>query len=471
MKLFRLMVLIILTVFIHSAIASPLPIRSTIFVLQGSDNSNAPNLANFQDWMKAYKSLGMNMVTLVTFIPVDPDTGLIEPTYYHSPYNSHVITPDYMATFSDAAHAMGMQIAWKPAFVVDNNTNNNVSDWSLGTNFYPKGNSFNVKTFLSSVKSFWGKWSPVAQQHKVDMLIVGTEHGAFASSPYTQDWRDIIAVARTSFTGQLTYAENHFEPLAWAPNVQFWDALDVIGIDLYEPLGNGTANTSYTEAYKNIFENTLGMPQYPGTFSLPGILYALHKKYNKPVFLTEFGIPSIEGAMNNPADGSNPNSPVNNNEQATHFKANLDVWLNYDWFYGVNFWNQENEFSTGPSDPAFSATFQKYLANGFEFYGKPAADVIKNYFAGQATPPPIPLSERMNCVFDWVEANYAGLLSPAGTTSQTLAPYYYRRYAKTDSYLVMSSDTRHFYYLGATSSGKLLDLGAVDNWLTLAACP
>lgn len=456
---------------LNPAHANPLAIRSTIFVLQGSDTNAAPNLASFQDWIKAYKDLGMNTVSLVTFIPVDPNTGLIEPAYYHSPYNSHEITPEYMAAFTDAAHAMGMQVVWKPAFIVDDNTNNNVSDWSLGKTFYPKGSTFNVKTFLSAVKSFWGKWAPVAQQHKVEMLIIGTEHGAFASSPYTQDWRDIISVTRSAFSGQLTYAENHFEPFPWAPNIQFWDVLDFIGIDNYEPLGNGTANTSYAEAYKKIFENTLGLSQPNGTFSLPGILYAMHKKYNKPVFFTEFGIPSIDGAMNNPADGSNPNSPVNNNEQATHFKVNLDVWLNYDWIYGVNFWNQENEFSTGPSDPAFPATFQKYSANGFEFYGKPAADVIKNYFANQAPPQAIPQTERLNCVFDWVENNYPNLLSPPGPPSQTYAAYYYRYYTKTGAYLAVSSDDNHVYYLGAASNNHLVDAGSAIGLIAAANCP
>lgn len=471
MKLFRLLVLAIFAAFLNPATASALPIRSTIFVVQGTDNASPPNFTNFQNWMKAYKNLGINTVQLVTWIPVDPITGLIEPAYYHSPYHDHKVTPEYMAAFTDAAHSMGLQVAWKPVFVVDDNTNNTVSDYALGPQFYPKGNNFNVKTFLSEVKSFWGKWAPVAQQYKVEMLIIGTEHGSYASSPYTQDWRDIIAITRSSFTGQLTYGENHFEPVPWAPNIEFWDALDFIGIDLYESLGNGTASTSYAEAYKNMFENNLFLNSSQGTFSLPSIMYALHKKYNKPLFITEYGIPSADGAMNHPQNGTSANDQVNYAEQANHFKANLDVWFNYDWFYGINFWNQASERTPGPSDPAFPATFQQYMTYGYEFYGKPAADIVKNYFVNQAAPPPIPLSERTNCAFDWLERKYPDLLSPLGPPSQTYAAYYYRQYSRTGAYLIFSSDNNHVYYLSTASGNSMLDIGPASDWITASGCP
>src|SRR5207245_2162141 len=114
-------------------------------------------------------------------------------------------------------------------------------------------------------------------------------------------WLNIIQTARSVYTGLLTYAENHFEPIQSAPNVQFWNALDVIGIDDYMPLGNGTANTPYSYAYQHIFQNRLDLGTNSPEYDIPGILYNLHAQYNKPIFFTEFGTESVDGAMNHPA--------------------------------------------------------------------------------------------------------------------------------------------------------------------------
>jgi len=54
------------------------------------------------------------------------------------------------AAFTDAAHAAGMKVIWKPQFVLDDGTNNNVSDWSTGKLFYPSGSTLNVATYMQA---------------------------------------------------------------------------------------------------------------------------------------------------------------------------------------------------------------------------------------------------------------------------------------------------------------------------------
>jgi hypothetical protein len=292
------------------------------------------------------------------------------------------VTPEYVAAFTDAAHAAGMKVIWKPQFVLDNGSNENVNDYSLGPQFYPNGTTFNVETFLANVLSFWTQWSPVAQQHNVEMLILGTEQGAFASAPYTNDWLSVIAAVRSLYSGQLTYAENHFEPIAFAPNVQFWSELDLIGIDDYEPVGNGTANTPYSFAYPALFANTLGLSPATHLYSLPAIFFDLHRKYGKPIFFAEFGTNSADGAMNTPPHSSGAS---NLTEQATYFQVNFDVWENFSWIAGLSIWNEENEQSLGPGTPGSSIK-----NTGFEIYGKPAGSVVQGYWLNQNVPPQIP---------------------------------------------------------------------------------
>ncbi len=73
-----------------------------------------------------------------------------------------------------------------------------------------------------------------------------------------------------------------------------------------------------------------------------------------------------------------------------------------------------------------------------------------------------------DCLFNWAEKNYPQLLSPAGATSQTSAPYYYRYYQNTNSYLGISSDNNHVYYLGP--DGILQDVGELSTWLNATGC-
>lgn len=75
---------------------------------------------------------------------------------------------------------------------------------------------------------------------------------------------------------------------------------------------------------------------------------------------------------------------------------------------------------------------------------------------------------RSDCLFNWAEANYPQLFSPAGSASQTSSPYYYRYYQHTNSYVGVSSANDHVYYLGP--DGNLQDVGQFSTWLTAAGC-
>jgi len=57
-----------------------------------------------------------------------------------------------------------------------------------------------------------------------------------------------------------------------------------------------------------------------------------------------------------------------------------------------------------------------------------------------------------DCAFNWAERNYSSLF-PSAATSATSAPYYYRYYAATQTYIGVSSSDSHLYvYTGAHST-------------------
>jgi outer membrane lipase/esterase len=72
-----------------------------------------------------------------------------------------------------------------------------------------------------------------------------------------------------------------------------------------------------------------------------------------------------------------------------------------------------------------------------------------------------------DCLFNWAERNFPLLFSPAGASSNTLSPFYYRFYSATNAYLGTSSADNHVYYLG---SAGFLDAGLLTIWLQTAGC-
>lgn len=75
-----------------------------------------------------------------------------------------------------------------------------------------------------------------------------------------------------------------------------------------------------------------------------------------------------------------------------------------------------------------------------------------------------------DCVFDWGEHHYPDLLIPTAARSQTLAPYYYRHYPGTHSYVGISSQDGQLRYMGSASNDQMVDLGSMTSWKQTAGC-
>ncbi|HEX7836811.1 MAG TPA: hypothetical protein VF469_05075 [Kofleriaceae bacterium] len=80
----------------------------------------------------------------------------------------------------------------------------------------------------------------------------------------------------------------------------------------------------------------------------------------------------------------------------------------------------------------------------------------------------LPFPTTTDCLFNWAEANYQSLFSPAGATTVVAGNYLARYYSGTQSYLGISLIDQHVYYLG--SSGSLQDLGLSADWLATSHC-
>ncbi len=82
--------------------------------------------------------------------------------------------------------------------------------------------------------------------------------------------------------------------------------------------------------------------------------------------------------------------------------------------------------------------------------------------------PPPPVPPDVNCLFDAVEVKLATRFSPAGTKTGYYAPYWYRFYAQTNTYLGVSSKDMRIASMAV--GGELKIEGAFADWLAQSGC-
>ncbi len=73
-----------------------------------------------------------------------------------------------------------------------------------------------------------------------------------------------------------------------------------------------------------------------------------------------------------------------------------------------------------------------------------------------------------DCLLNWGEDQYPSLLTPRRAASKVAAPYYYRQYTGTGSYVGVSATDRRLYFLDGR--GVMSDLGLAADWSRQAGC-
>jgi hypothetical protein len=89
------------------------------------------------------------------------------------------------------------------------------------------------RRFFDGYREFIIDQAKFAQRAGAELFAVGVETDATTFDE--QEWRRIIAAVRQVYKGRITYAAN-WDNLG---KIDFWDALDVIGVHAYFPLADG----------------------------------------------------------------------------------------------------------------------------------------------------------------------------------------------------------------------------------------
>ncbi len=281
---------------------------------------------------------------------------------------STTIAPDYGLWSTDLAsaakavqeiHERGMKVLLKPN--VDVVTGGWRGDIPGTDAWFDDPNGY---------KAFVQRWAQWAQAHGVDGFVVGCElEGASGNSA---KWREVVALARTYFSdGPIVYAANWTE----FTGVDWWDALDYVGIDAYFPLTTLTDPTvAQLQAAWNTWADTI-----------EGWLLANYPDMD--VIFTEIGYRSLDGANIQPwAWSPYGTDNVDLAEQANCYLAALSQTWDRSWMAGYFWWNWETNPLAG-IDPVSGLPLNDYTPQN-----KPAQGVLRDFYV------PEPASVGLLCL-------------------------------------------------------------------------
>ena len=254
-------------------------------------------------------------------------------------YSSYSATPESVADAIRRCHELGLNVMLKP--MID------CKSCSWRGEIQPSAGWF------TAYQEFVNRWAQIAHDNSVEMFCVGCELRDTVS--WSASWRAVIANARLVYSGPVVYAANHGNE----QNIDWWDALDYIGIDAYYSLT--AANDPAPDELAAAWETQLDSIEAWRNTSWPAM----------DVVFTEVGYQSTDGTNQTPWYTDPCTNPLDFLEQADCYEALLNQCRQRDWWLGAFWWNWETDPNAGGlADPYWTPQ------------NKPVEVILQDYYTG-----------------------------------------------------------------------------------------
>ena len=254
-------------------------------------------------------------------------------------------TPEQLSRLIKHAKDKSLRVTLMPIVLLDNPEGN---DWR-GT-IHPK----DWHDWFESYRNIMQHFSWIAESNHVDLLVVGSE--LVSAEKHVDEWDKTIQMIREIYHGKLTYSSNwdHYRA------VDFWDKLDLIGMNSYWDFGT---KSEPDPSVDHIVERWHEIQQD---------LFAFQQKARKPIIFLEIGWFSQSNVAYEPWDYTQEEPPVNVGLQKKLYEGFFKAWWDdstaRSHLGGFSVWEWPPD-AGGKDD------------RGYTPKGKPAEDVLKDYFA------------------------------------------------------------------------------------------
>ena len=249
-------------------------------------------------------------------------------------------TPAQIGSMIDYAKGKGLRVMLMPIVLLDKPRT--ATEWR-GT-IRPDDWS----DWWLSYRDFMRHFAWIAESHKADMLVVGSE--LVSTEKQADEWRKTIDSVRQVFKGLLTYSANwdHYK------DIPFWSQLDLIGMNSYYTLGDNhrVSVDEIERRWKKIQDNLLGF----------------QKQVGKPLVLLEAGWCPLQNAAHEPWDYTRSEVPIDLELQRKLYEGFFRSWHGVEGFGGFMIW----EWTVGDGGPK---------NRGYTPEGKPAEKVLREWLA------------------------------------------------------------------------------------------
>lgn len=303
------------------------------------------------DLLVHLRNLGVTHITLVSFgwqeaiddphVRVDTSDG-----WYSESHRG-------IRALARQADTLGMNIILKPHLWIGGyDEGQNRSEISFDT---PSA----WETWEASYRHFLIQYARLASEVDADVLVLGTELTTPAKTR-PQFWRRLADTVRTIYDGDLTYAANWHDEYQ---EIDFWDALDYVGVQAYFPLADSQNPSLSTMQARWVSHRET--------------LQEVHRRTGKPILFTEIGYRSAPSAAETPwrwPERDEGTVPPDSTMQARCYRAFFTTMEQTSWFAGAIIWKWHPDVND--EHPT-----------AFTPQGKPAETVLRRWFTGTSTPP------------------------------------------------------------------------------------
>lgn len=249
-------------------------------------------------------------------------------------------TPEELLRIVQHAHAHGLRVILMPIVLLE----------------YPRGTEWRGRIKPPDLDAWWKRYcafilhfARVAEKGNVELLMIGSELVSLENS--TARWRQLIGEVKQFYRGKLGYSANwdHYK------QIEFWDQLDQIGMTSYYQLSDNPSPKleDVVKAWEPIKKEIMDW----------------RREIGRPIMFTEAGWCSQEGASVEAWNYYHKQecTPAGLEEQATLYKAFMQVWGDEPGIGGIIWWEWTPD-EGGPKDYNYTPR------------AKPAEKILREWF-------------------------------------------------------------------------------------------